>query len=104
MTHRYCPTCGAKLSTTTSRGGLTRRVCPNCDADDDGRRCGGNNGRHEPVTDGGTNIDALEARLDDAVAHLDEIDARTDELADGITAARLDVLELKARVERRAGR
>jgi hypothetical protein len=51
-----------------------------------------------------TDIDVLEARLDDAVAHLDEIDARTDELADGITAARLDVLELKARVERRAGR
>ena len=46
-----------------------------------------------------TDIDALEARIDDAVAHLDEIDDRTDELAEGITAARLDVLELKGRIE-----
>ncbi|AZH26909.1 hypothetical protein DU502_16675 [Haloplanus aerogenes] len=27
---RHCPTCGARLVTTTSRGGLTRRICPDC--------------------------------------------------------------------------
>ncbi|WP_083894005.1 zf-TFIIB domain-containing protein [Haloferax mucosum] len=27
---RYCPTCGTRLKTTTSRGGLPRRVCPEC--------------------------------------------------------------------------
>ncbi|AXG11757.1 zf-TFIIB domain-containing protein [Haloplanus rubicundus] len=27
---RHCPTCGARLVTTTSRGGIPRRTCPDC--------------------------------------------------------------------------
>ncbi|AXG11636.1 TFIIB-type zinc ribbon-containing protein [Haloplanus rubicundus] len=27
---RHCPTCGARLVTTTSRGGIPRRTCPEC--------------------------------------------------------------------------
>jgi hypothetical protein len=48
---RYCPRCAARLETTTSRGGLTRRTCPNCDRDDGAGRYGGNTGRL--VADGG---------------------------------------------------
>ncbi|MBC9985147.1 hypothetical protein E4P24_02010 [Haloferax sp. AS1] len=27
---RFCPSCGSRLATTTSRGGLPRRTCPEC--------------------------------------------------------------------------
>jgi predicted nucleic acid-binding Zn ribbon protein len=37
---RYCPDCGARLTRTTTRGGLPRDVCPECD--DDGTSYGGN--------------------------------------------------------------
>ncbi|WP_420191808.1 zf-TFIIB domain-containing protein [Haloplanus salinarum] len=31
---RYCPACGTRLVTTTSRGGLKRRTCPECNGGD----------------------------------------------------------------------
>jgi hypothetical protein len=48
---RYCPRCATRLETTTSRGGLTRRECPECADDrDDARHYGGN---RQLVADGG---------------------------------------------------
>ncbi|WP_188882673.1 zf-TFIIB domain-containing protein [Halarchaeum grantii] len=33
-TLHYCPTCGTRLETTTSPGGLPRRTCPECGGDE----------------------------------------------------------------------
>lgn len=48
---RYCPRCATRLETTTSRGGLTRRECPECADRDDWQRYGGN--KRQLVADGG---------------------------------------------------
>jgi hypothetical protein len=49
---RYCPECAARLKTTSSRGGIPRRECPECADDrDDWGRYGGN--CRQVVADGG---------------------------------------------------
>lgn len=48
---RYCPSCATRLKTTSSRGGIPRRECPECADDrDDARHYGGN---RQLVADGG---------------------------------------------------
>ncbi len=34
--HRHCPDCGTRLTRGSTRGGLPRQYCPNCDDDADG--------------------------------------------------------------------
>jgi len=49
---RYCPECATRLKTTSSRGGIPRRECPECADDrDDWGRYGGN--CRQVVADGG---------------------------------------------------
>jgi hypothetical protein len=48
---RYCPECATRLRSTSSRGGIPRRECPECADDrDDARHYGGN---RQLVADGG---------------------------------------------------
>ncbi|WP_394342391.1 zf-TFIIB domain-containing protein [Salinigranum rubrum] len=28
--NRWCPRCGSRLKTETTRGGIPRRICPEC--------------------------------------------------------------------------
>ena len=94
---RYCPTCATRLKTTSSRGGIPRRECPECADDrDDARHSGGN---RQLVADGGRpgvgvgdRVKDLDSEEDDELLVVDTHDTEAAEYAiDGLDATVADL-------------
>jgi len=94
---RYCPTCATRLRSTSSRGGIPRRECPECADDrDDARHYGGN---RQLVADGGRpgvgvgdRAKDLDSEEDDELLVVDTHDTEAAEYAiDGLDATVADL-------------